>query len=137
MVIEKFLQYIEFKGLSFSKVERDLGLSNGYLGKQRDRNASIGSAVIEKIVEFYPDINIQWLITGEGEMIKDQNQHAGTAYGGTGGCPPCKLCREKDHTISALERTVSGYERLIGILEGEVSKLEVEMGRKSPIKQTG
>jgi hypothetical protein len=32
-------------------------------------NASVGSDVIERIKEVYPQINLIWLITGKGEML--------------------------------------------------------------------
>ena len=32
--------------------------------------ASIGSDVIETILRTYPDLNVVWLLTGEGPMLK-------------------------------------------------------------------
>jgi len=74
VLIERFLQYIENKGLALTKVEHDLGLSNGYLGKHRDRKGSVGSDIIEKIVEFYPDIDIEWLVRGKQAKILVKNK---------------------------------------------------------------
>lgn len=68
VAIERFFYYIENKGLKHTPIEKALGLSNGYLGKMKLRKASIGSEIIEKIVSYFPDLNINWLITGKGEM---------------------------------------------------------------------
>jgi hypothetical protein len=37
-------------------------------------NASIGSDVIENIIKTYPELNLVWLITGEGNMLKTENK---------------------------------------------------------------
>jgi hypothetical protein len=36
----------------------------------KKNHASIGSDVIETILRTYPQLNLVWLMTGEGEMIK-------------------------------------------------------------------
>ena len=38
----------------------------------RERNG-VSNKMLELIIESYPDINKNWLLTGEGEMIKNQN----------------------------------------------------------------
>lgn len=68
--IERFFKYLEIKGLKHTPVEKQLGLSNGYLGKMKTRKASIGSDIIEKIISNFTDLNLDWLITGKGNPIK-------------------------------------------------------------------
>lgn len=58
-------KYLSDKGLSKSEFYQAAGLSNGFL----DKTNNIGSDKIEKILKAYPDLNVMWLITGEGEMI--------------------------------------------------------------------
>jgi phage repressor protein C with HTH and peptisase S24 domain len=53
-----------------------VGISSGYISAG---SPSIGSEIIEKIVHVYPDLNIEWLITGSGKMIRDPyGQESGT-----------------------------------------------------------
>lgn len=70
VAIERFIEYLDAKGLRITPIEKQLGFSNGYLGKMRNRKASVGSEVLEKIVCMFPDMNVEWLITGKGEMLK-------------------------------------------------------------------
>lgn len=73
VAIERFFLFLESKGLKHTPLEKELGLSNGYLGKMKARKASIGSNVVEKIISFFPDLDINWLLTGNGEMLKGNN----------------------------------------------------------------
>lgn len=66
MIQERILQYLEYKGVSKYKFYQKTGLSNGFL----DKNSSIGSEKCEIICSCYPDINLEWLITGKGKMLK-------------------------------------------------------------------
>ena len=61
--------------LSPRAFDLSIGKSNGYIGKQIKRGASIGSDTIETILHVYADISPSWLIAGEGEMFrrKDEN----------------------------------------------------------------
>jgi hypothetical protein len=47
-----------------------IGAGNGYTLRMKKNNASIGSDVIENIIKTYPQLNVVWLLTGEGEMLK-------------------------------------------------------------------
>ncbi|MDD2793876.1 MAG: hypothetical protein PHD73_11900 [Sediminibacterium sp.] len=67
-LIDRLYQYLSEKGISAYAFEHTCGLSNGYLGKQYKGKGSVGSAVLEKIRLCYPDLDIYWLVTGEGAM---------------------------------------------------------------------
>ncbi len=64
---ERLLVFIEFKGLEKASFEKLVGLSNGFVDKSGD-NTRYSS--LDKISNSFPDLNISWLRTGEGEMIK-------------------------------------------------------------------
>ena len=71
-MIERILQIIDFKGINKSKFYKETGLSNGFLDKVRD----IGASKIEYILNSYPEINPEWLLTGKGEMLKSEIKSA-------------------------------------------------------------
>jgi hypothetical protein len=68
--IERIFKFIEYKGISTNEFSKKTGVSNGYFAKQKASNANIGSQIIEKIVNNYPEISIDWLIMGQGEMLR-------------------------------------------------------------------
>jgi hypothetical protein len=69
-IIERLKEYIEYKSISFNAFDKSIEASNGYIGRQIKNNASIGGDIIEKISCIYSDLNIDWLITGIGKMLR-------------------------------------------------------------------
>ncbi|MFJ1431322.1 hypothetical protein ACILE2_11065 [Capnocytophaga canimorsus] len=67
-IIERILYFIEYKGITKYEFHKVNGFSNGFLDKDR----AIGSDKCEKILENYPEISPEWLITGKGEMLKKE-----------------------------------------------------------------
>nr|WP_297702492.1 hypothetical protein [uncultured Eudoraea sp.] len=72
--IDRLMQFIKFAGLSARQFDLSIGASNGYTLRMKKNNASIGSDVIENILKVYPQLNVVWLITGEGDMLKKQEE---------------------------------------------------------------
>ena len=66
-IIERISYYLEKKGITAYRFCKDLGFSNGFLDKHRE----ITTDKYANILGYYPDLNPQWLLTGEGEMLKD------------------------------------------------------------------
>ena len=70
-VIDRFDEYMQVRRLNDNKVTLQLGLSNGVIGKSRKPGRDLSDKVIEKISKFYTDLNRAWLLTGEGEMLRE------------------------------------------------------------------
>lgn len=66
-VKERLKEYIDFKGLSIRYFCESIGVSSAYVTSMRK---SIQPDKLEVIALQYPDLNVQWLLTGEGEMQK-------------------------------------------------------------------
>ena len=72
--IDRLMQFINYSGLSARQFDLSIGASNGYTLRMSKNRASIGSDVIENILRTYPDLNVVWLLTGEGTMLKSQQE---------------------------------------------------------------
>lgn len=70
-VVDRFDKYMVVRGLNDNVVTKDLSLSNGLIGKSRKQGRDLSKPVVEKILNFYSDIEEVWLLTGRGEMLKD------------------------------------------------------------------
>ncbi len=66
--------FIEYAGLSARQFDLSIGAGNGYTLRMKKNSASIGSDVIENIIRSYPQLSVVWLITGEGSMLKEDEE---------------------------------------------------------------
>lgn len=70
-IIDRIILFIHHKNLSMRAFDSSINVGNGYTSKQSKSKASVGSDVLERIIDTYPELNPLWLITGKGEMIID------------------------------------------------------------------
>lgn len=70
-VKERLKSYIVYKDISVRSFESVCGLSFGYVNNIR---VSIQPDKVMSISRNFPDLNTGWLLTGEGEMIKNAEQ---------------------------------------------------------------
>ena len=64
----RLLSFLKFLKMGQNAFEEKVGISRSYLSNNK---GSIGSDVINKIYEAYPELNLEWLIAGKGEMLKN------------------------------------------------------------------
>ena len=69
--IERLAMYLQFKNLTPHAFEKKINLSNGYFSKQLKNNGSIGSDILVRIHDQFQDLNLLWLLLGEGQMINE------------------------------------------------------------------
>lgn len=68
--IDRFYKYLAEKSLKPTAIEKEIGLSNGYLSAQKKRGADMGEGMMLKVIDYFRDINPLWLLTGEGTMLR-------------------------------------------------------------------
>ena len=69
-VKQRLENFIEFKNLKKARFESLCGLSNGYVANIKK---GIGYEILEKILRVFPELNRDWLLYGEGTMLKTHN----------------------------------------------------------------
>lgn len=68
-VKERILQYLDYKNISVSKFYSETGISRSTLIKP----SGASEETIAKTIATYRDISLIWLLTGKGEMIKNED----------------------------------------------------------------
>lgn len=72
LIKERILQYADFKGIGKEKFIEKLGMTYGnFKGKQK--LTSVNSDFLDNILSQYPDVNIEWIVSGRGEIEKTPN----------------------------------------------------------------
>lgn len=79
-VPERFYQFMEHMQLRPRWVEKACGLSNGYLGKQRKNKGSFGGTILRKIEKQFPELNMTWLLSGEGIMLNTKYREVNSNF---------------------------------------------------------
>lgn len=136
-IISRLDTYLKFKKIRFSSFEKKIGVSNGYMNSLLGKGSSLGSDKLESILKNYPDLNIKWLLTSEGEMIEKGIRNLSIQHNGDGDGSISnntillgdsigdyikevkhlkELLVEKEKVIAEKERTIQEKERLIQVL---------------------
>lgn len=72
--INRIYKYIDYKSISVAEFERLTSISNGYLSKMKRRSAGVGEDILNSILEKCPEISPEWLLTGNGDMIRSKEK---------------------------------------------------------------
>lgn len=87
MILDRIKLYIDTKGISIAAFEKSVGMSNASFSKSLKNNGAIGTDKLENILSIYSDISPGWLLTGQGDMLKEEpslsvsmNPQEGTPY---------------------------------------------------------
>ena len=118
--IDRLIQFINHAGLSARQFDLSIGASNGYTLRMKKNRASIGSDVIENILRIYPQLNVVWLLTGEGAMLKEKSKPLPLDFD--------QLPSDKQEEIEAMienkirERQRDELERLMKEIRSELKK---------------
>lgn len=118
-IIERFDKYMAFKGLNDNQVTVSCGLSIGLLGRARKGYSDIGKKAIDKILTFYQDLDETWLLTGNGNMLKESTDPESLALisGGT-----VTMSREVFELILSQQKTIQMQQERICQLESKLEK---------------
>ena len=115
---------MRFKGLNDNRVTLQLGLSVGTLGKSRKEGRDLSDKVIERILNFYMDIDRIWLLTGEGPMLKAQTSQTQVVHGENIHGNTITQTNNNTAEIAVLEERVKSLESILSEKERLISEKE-------------
>jgi len=123
--LHRIKEFIDYKRISVRKFEMSIGFSNGAFSTQYKKNRTIGIDKIEKILEQYKELNPVWLLTGEGNMLKDKE-------GGYNSVPSA-LDNVSDKEVPGYNDNNTYKDKYIKELETQVGMLRTELKQKQDI----
>lgn len=143
MILERIKEYIDHKGISISAFEKSIGMGNASFGKSLKNNGAIGTDKLENILNIYSDINPAWLLTGKGNMLKQEDENSSIV------CKPVmeskhktleidiyyKMYKEKDEENKVLLKEIGRLEERLESCELSVPTAKVVSSVKSPSRK--
>jgi transcriptional regulator with XRE-family HTH domain len=115
-VKERITLFIKSLEISKSEFCRQIGVSNAYISSIRK---SIQQDKVQRIALKYPELNIEWLLTGDGEMLKnskpnpiainDENEYIRELKEDKKHC--LKIIEEQSEIIRSQQKTIERLER--------------------------
>lgn len=69
---DRLATFVKYTGLSDHQFTLKSGLSNGLLANITKKKASFTNDTIEKVLHAFPELNIEWILKGEGHMLKQK-----------------------------------------------------------------
>lgn len=121
-VKDRLKEFIKHKGIPVRKFEETIGVSHSYVSNIR---VSIQPDKMISIAKCYPELNTEWLLTGKGEMLREDDSSRGSSE------PPSQMqyfydkLDEKDEEIKRLNEELIQKEEHNGRLKAYISRLEV------------
>jgi len=117
-ISDRIIQYLDKKDITKYRFYKETGLSNGFL----DKKGNIGSDKCEIISSCYSDLSMEWLITGNGSMLKDEpiltvKEPFQVYEVRPGKDEECPRCIEKKLRITELKEMISVQKDLINELK--------------------
>lgn len=87
MILDRIKKFIDYKGIAVSAFEKSIGMSNASFGKSLRSGGAIGTDKLENILIVYPELSPSWLVSGEGPMLRGDDQPAKVSYNPSVGKP--------------------------------------------------
>ena len=122
-MLQRLKEYLDYKNIKIATFEKSVGMSNASLSKHLRKGGNIGADKLKAIHEVYPELNMLWLITGNGEMINET------------GNKKTYVSVEKEQLMSDVpqaeyKKRIAFYEETIGNLNNYILKNKEELKEK-------
>ncbi len=69
---DRIIYFIEYKEIKKGHFFESIGITSANF-RGIAKKTPLNSTAIEKIITLYPELNVRWLITGEGSMLNEGN----------------------------------------------------------------
>lgn len=71
---DRLKEFIEVQKISITKLEAKISVSRGTITRFLRGDGNFSAEILVKLSECYPELNIDWLVTGRGSMLYNNNE---------------------------------------------------------------
>ncbi len=122
-VKDRIKTFCKAQKVAVSAFEESIGVSNGYVNAI---SRSIGIDRLNAIIENYSNLNIEWLLTGRGEMLKSSSGVSIPAAD-----EPLTLTGTSSEILGELLNRITEQAEEIGRLKARIREHEREKGKSA------
>lgn len=108
-------QFLKNRGIKKTEFAKAIGVSNSYITSMRK---SIQPDKLEKINYSYPDLNISWLLYGEGTMLRGGETESAPVAKPAGRTPV-----ENPDTVAGMIELQKGYQQMLAKSQEQIDRL--------------
>lgn len=129
-VKERVKDFLKNQNIPISLFESKIGASNGYVNSI---SKSIGIDKLEAVLEQYPNLNLEWLLIGKGEMLRDTSQIAQPSHIATDTNCQEKLSKQEAHYTSIIQSKdaiIISKNETISILKEQITTKDGQLAAK-------
>ena len=62
-------KFLDSRGIKIAELQKKTGIDRSQISRSFSQQTDLGTMSLEKISNAFPDLSIQWVITGKGEML--------------------------------------------------------------------
>ena len=128
-MITRLQKFIESEGISVRSFEKSISASDGMIRRAIANKTDIQSKWLSIIAEKYPRLNVIWLLTGDGEMLKHSEPEQ--AYNVSGS--EQNYCQNKQLTqlLELQKKHIELVEEMLNVHRAENERLKKELEAKN------
>lgn len=120
---KRIIQFVNYKEISVSMFIRNVGLKRGFLDSDK-LESSISDVFIAKIIAAHPELSLEWLLLGKGEMLLSdlggtQESKNVVAESRNKYASDCSKCEVLESDIEKLKEQISLQNKLIALYENK------------------
>lgn len=123
---ERLKEYIKFTGMSERQFCKTIGVSSSYVN---NINKSIQPDKIDSIAMHFPELNTGWILTGEGQMLRQHEENKATSTPDFISIPMevWSVIKNQSESLKSKDQHIS---ELISLLKIELSELKKTCAQK-------
>lgn len=133
MIKERVIKLLEFKGIPKEKFYDKIGVTSANF-RGNAKKTPLNSTTIENILSEIPDLNLDWLLTGSGSMIKSEDKSSIsqniTGNSNTQSGKNTSIAGNYSEKIEKLEAKLQEYEEKLAEKDRTISQLVNLMSSK-------
>lgn len=117
---QRIIEYLNFKDISKANFFKKTLIKRGFLDADKLKS-SVSDIFVAIIIATYPELNLEWLITGNGEMLKKDTPIYKVSEKKTNTGPVCKETALENKylkkEVDSLQKLIDEKDKVIKLLE--------------------